>query len=133
MTTHLSLLHKVHNAAEHLLKKVAADEWWPSAYPNLTQTQLIEVFVNKTFWHKNYKPVFSRVSGYQEMVDWLENSDDRMEDSELWGEQKTNYNFADLTSWLDAKDSQKKSKKKAESMLNIIQDPSGKFWSTIAR
>ena len=105
--------YKAHNAAEHLLNKIAAEGQWPSAYSNITQTQLVEVFVAKTSWHKSYKPVFSRVSSYQEMVDWLENADDCMEDSELWGEKKSNYTFVDLTNWLNAKDSRKKSKKKA--------------------
>ena len=105
--------YKAHNAAEHLLKKIVAEGQWPSAYPNLSQTQLIEVFIAKSSWHATYKPVFSRVSSYQEMVDWLENADDCMEDSELWGEKKSNYTFVDLTNWLNAKDSWEKSKKKA--------------------
>ena len=56
--------YKAHNAAEHLLQKIAAEGRWPSAYPHLTQTQLIEVFTSKTTWHTYYRPVFSKVSSH---------------------------------------------------------------------
>ena len=35
------------------------------------------------------------------MVSWLENSDDKLSDLELWGVEKSVYGFSDFFEWLD--------------------------------
>jgi hypothetical protein len=43
-----------------------------------TQTDLIEVFVSKSFYHSHYHPLFSKLADYPQMVAWLEKP------SEFW-------------------------------------------------
>ena len=64
------------------------------------QADIISVFKGKTQWHLTYAKAFPRVSAYPKMVSWLEDSDDKVSDLELWGEVKSTYTFSDLLEWL---------------------------------
>ena len=65
-----------------------------------TQADIIDIFKGKTQWHLTYAKAFSKLSDYPDMVSWLENSNDRLSDIELWGVEKSAYGFADLLEWL---------------------------------
>jgi hypothetical protein len=66
-----------------------------------TQTDIISVFKGKTQWHLTYSKAFPKLAHYPAMVSWLENSDDKLSDLELWGVEKAVYGFSDLFEWLD--------------------------------
>jgi hypothetical protein len=65
-----------------------------------TQADIISVFKGKTQWHLTYAKAFPKLSGYPEMVSWLEDSDEKLSDLELWGTVKSTYTFSDLLEWL---------------------------------
>ena len=65
-----------------------------------TQADIISVFKGKTQWHLTYAKAFPKLTGYPEMVSWLEDSDDKPSDIELWGVFKSTYTFSDLLEWL---------------------------------
>ena len=67
---------------------------WPGKKP--CATDLIEVFVSKSMWFSHHKPAFSKVADYSEMVKWLEDSDDKGTDLDVWGVEKGSYSLMDL-------------------------------------
>jgi hypothetical protein len=83
--------------ASHTLSNMEGS--WPGKKP--TAVDLIEVFVSKSMWFSHYKPAFSKVAGYPEMVKWLENSDDKGTDLEVWGVEKGSYSLMDLQKFVD--------------------------------
>jgi len=66
-----------------------------------TQADIISIFKGKSQWHLTYKKAFPKVSGYPTMVAWLEDSEDKLSDIELWGILKPAYTFSDLFEWLE--------------------------------
>ena len=56
-----------------------------------TQADIISVFKGKTQWHLTYAKAFPKLSGYPEMVSWLEDSDQKLSDLELWGTLRSTY------------------------------------------
>lgn len=66
-----------------------------------TQADIISVFKGKTQWHLTYSKIFPKLAEYPAMVSWLENSNDKLSDFELWGVEKAVYGFSDLSEWLD--------------------------------
>lgn len=66
-----------------------------------TQADIISVFKGKTQWHLTYAKAFPKLAEYPVMVSWLEDSDDKLSDFELWGVEKSAYGFSDLLEWLN--------------------------------
>jgi hypothetical protein len=77
--------------------KVAEGKW---TVKRPSQTDLIELFVSKSFFHSHYPKHFSKVADYPEMVAWLD-GDSESADIDVWGVQKVNYTFSDLSVWLE--------------------------------
>ncbi|KAF8237576.1 hypothetical protein L208DRAFT_1213568, partial [Tricholoma matsutake] len=50
-----------------------------------TKTNIIELFVSKSFFHSHYKCYFPKVAEHDEMVLWLSEDEDRLCDVDLWG------------------------------------------------
>ena len=75
---------------------------WQGKRPSATD--LIEIFQSKSMWHAHHAKAFSRVSGYPEMVLWLEKDKDAPSDVGLWGYEKSTYNFKDLFAYLEDQD-----------------------------
>jgi hypothetical protein len=67
----------------------------------LTATGLIELFGSKSFWHSHVKKLFSQVSNHPLMVEWLDNSEDKPSNLDVWGVEKTSYTFKDLKEYLE--------------------------------
>ena len=91
-------------------RKVADGSW---SGGKLTGSDLIQLFVSKSFWHSHYKPLFSKVSNHPDMVKWLEGDKDRLPDEVLWGYKKGSYQFKDLKGYLEQHE-RKKGKGKAK-------------------
>jgi hypothetical protein len=102
--------------AVQTLNKMLAEKTWTIQKP--TKTDIIELFVSKSFFHSHYRRLFSKVAEYPKMAMWLENRD-QVDDVEVWGVQKDVYVFKDLDFWLKNSGSrepeeQKEKKEKGE-------------------
>jgi hypothetical protein len=76
-----------------------ADKSWIGKKPS--KTDIVEMVVSKSFFHSHYKPLFSKVSKYPEMLAWLEGKGDKLSDIEVWGVKKSLYTFKDLQLWME--------------------------------
>ena len=91
--------YKAYIQACQTLTKRISEGTWPGKRPSTTE--LIEIFLSKSMWFSHYKPVFSKVSNYPLMVEWLENEEAKVSDSEVWGVEKANYTLTDLRKFVD--------------------------------
>ncbi|KAF8238234.1 hypothetical protein L208DRAFT_1213958, partial [Tricholoma matsutake] len=51
----------------------------------LMGADIIQLFILKSFFHSHYKKLFSKVSNYLDLVDWLEGDPGAPSDEDLWG------------------------------------------------
>lgn len=89
--------YKAYLVACSTLDDMVADGTWTIGRP--TRTDLVELFVSKSFFHSHYRRHFSKVADYSEMVAWLEGQPGSV-DVDVWGVKKANYSFSDLKTWL---------------------------------
>jgi hypothetical protein len=66
-----------------------------------TKTDIIELFVSKSYFHSHYKHHFPKVAQYDNMVAWLYEDENQPSDVDFWEIKKEVYNFTDLAAWLD--------------------------------
>src|ERR1700742_377915 len=78
--------YKAYLDAHQQLLKMISDGSWPGKKPS--SADLIEIFVSKSMWFLHYKPAFSNITEYPQMVKWLEDSFDKNTDLEVWGVEK---------------------------------------------
>lgn len=92
--------YKAFNAAVQTMDEMFKKGKWPlPRKPN--HTELVEIFLSKSFWHSHVTKSFSNVAGYPKMVEWLENEDDDgPSDFDVWHLQKSDYGFKELKEWL---------------------------------
>jgi len=90
--------YKAFLVACHTLDDMVANGTWPIKRP--TRSDLIELFVSKSFYHSHYRRYFTKVADYSEMLAWLEGEPESV-DVDVWGVQKVNYSFTDLRAWLE--------------------------------
>jgi len=94
--------YKACNKAMQDFNKMKGAGTWPTTCPQPTATDIIEIFISKSMWHQYYVALFSNISKYPDMVEWLEeDGEDRPSSVDVWGFQKTSYAFADLKKWLN--------------------------------
>ena len=89
--------YKAYNAAVQAKDVLSKKGEWPLATKKPNHTELVEVFMSKSFWH-SYVKLFANVAPYPQMVAWLE--DDGLSDFEVWHLQKSEYGFKELKQWL---------------------------------
>ena len=77
---------------------VKTDTW---TIARLTKTNIIELFVSKSFFHSHYKRYFPKVAEHEDMMGWLNEDEDRVCDIDVWGIKKNVYTFTDLALWLE--------------------------------
>jgi hypothetical protein len=97
--------YKAHLEACRVYEGKVADGSWTGG--KLTNVDLIQLFVSKSFWHSHYKPLFSKVSNYPDMLKWLEREKDRLSDEVLWGYKKGSYQFKDLKVYMEQNEKKK--------------------------
>lgn len=97
-----------------------------------TQEHVIETMQSKTFWYTYIRKYFPRVSEYGDMVAWLEGGEDAPSDVEVWGVEKGQYGFGDLSLYLKrdgvglVSDEELKGKKKSTKGKEKGSKPKGK-------
>ncbi|TFK37890.1 hypothetical protein BDQ12DRAFT_723956 [Crucibulum laeve] len=72
---------------------------WPSQFQNLTETEIIHMFISKTSWHNSYKH-YHKATGFAIMYDWLQDNDSALGDIPVWGYEKAVYIFQDFELWI---------------------------------
>jgi hypothetical protein len=90
--------YKAYLVASQALDDMLGNRTWTIKRP--TRTDLIEVFVSKSFFHSHYWWYFPKVADYPKMMAWLEGKSES-EDVEVWGVKKVTYTFSDLNVWLE--------------------------------
>jgi hypothetical protein len=90
--------YKAFLVASSTLDDMVAKRTWPTKRPS--RTDLIELFVGKSFFHSHYRPLFTRAANYPEMVAWLEDKPGSV-DVDVWGVKQDSYTFSHLSLWLD--------------------------------
>jgi hypothetical protein len=90
-----------YTGAQNALAKLVSGGGWPAAQRKPKSEDLIEVFISKSAFFKNYQPYFPRIQhDYPELHRWLKNDEDVPTDLEAWGLQKNTYMFKDLEEFL---------------------------------
>ncbi|KAF8813281.1 hypothetical protein BYT27DRAFT_7041273, partial [Phlegmacium glaucopus] len=65
-----------------------------------SQTELVEIFMSRSYWHSHVSKPFSTLARYPQMVEWLECESNYLTDFEVWHVQKSDYGFKELKEWL---------------------------------
>jgi hypothetical protein len=118
----LHLIYQRYRSANEIYNKVGKmknDKTWNGAVPS--QTEIINLFVAKTTWYKEYSNRIPAAERHEEMRGWLAEESGCADDEELWGERKDKYTITDLEKWLDLKDGLKKKVVKNANAKDIVK------------
>jgi hypothetical protein len=88
----------------------AAGTW---TLKNPSADELVEVFVSKSVWHRNYK-LFARAKEFPLLIQWLEGGENGPTDMEIFGYAHATYTFPDLRNYFANADTVGKGKRKAD-------------------
>lgn len=69
--------------------------------PKPTYGTIIGLFLSTSMFYSHYNKHFGRIMKYPEMVEWLEERPDGPSNMDIWGKDKSSYNFKDLAEWLE--------------------------------
>ena len=69
---------------------------WPDGVKKPTSTNIIELFVSRSYWHHYMTQAFHDISHYPILKDWVEDIEGGPIDDEVWGTVQTSYGFGDL-------------------------------------
>ena len=93
--------YNAYNAASQLMDQLNKQGKWPLP-KKASQTELVEIFMSKSYWHSHVWPAFHLIARYPQMVAWLEQEDsDDPSDFEVWHVQKSEYGFKELMEWIE--------------------------------
>jgi hypothetical protein len=73
---------------------------WPLAVRKPGHTELVEIFMSKSYWHSHVAKPFAIISSHPQMVAWLEEGEGCPSDFDVWHLQKSEYGFKELKEWL---------------------------------
>jgi hypothetical protein len=82
--------------AQGTLGKKLKDGSWPLDVKKPTVTEIVELFVSKSYWHKYMTPAFHDISHHPLIMEWLEDLENGPSDIDVWGAVQTSYGFNDL-------------------------------------
>ncbi|KAM6504365.1 hypothetical protein JOM56_001308, partial [Amanita muscaria] len=100
--------------AQELLTQKIKQGSWPAGVKKPTQTEIIELFVSKSSWHKYLTKAFHDISHYPVLKSWLEEEVGAPTDAEVWGVTLATYGFAELEKEKERRQQQNKNKGKAK-------------------
>ena len=93
--------YKAFNGVVQSMDQMTREGKWPLAIRRPGHTELVEIFMSKSYWHSHVVKPFALIARYPQMVAWLEDdSDDSPSDFEVWHIQKSEYGFKELKEWL---------------------------------
>jgi hypothetical protein len=111
--------------AQQSLAKLIGGGGWPASQKKPKSEDLIEVFISRSAFFKNYLPHFPRVPDYPDLQRWLKNEENVPTDLEAWCIQKNIYTFKDLEEFLDRMEEKKESGGKKANKSNKKGDKAG--------
>jgi hypothetical protein len=82
--------------ARTAISSMSAAGTWTLKSPSADE--LVEVFVSKSVWHRNYK-LFARVKEFPLLIQWMEGKSGPT-DMDIFGYQRPTYSFSDLRKFL---------------------------------
>jgi hypothetical protein len=82
--------------ANTMMKKMKDALTWKGA---AKLADLKGIFASTSYFYSNYEP-FKFVEKYPALIDWLENTEDRLSDEETWGFSADDYNLGSLHKFL---------------------------------
>ena len=83
--------------AQDTLRQMIKDGTWPDDIKKPSATNVIELFVSKSYWHHYMTPAFHDIAHYPVLQEWLEDEKDGPADEDVWGTAMLSYTFSDLT------------------------------------
>jgi hypothetical protein len=92
--------YKAFNGAVQSMDQMSREGKWPLADRKPGHTELVEIFMSKSYWHSHVVKPFSIIARYPLMVAWLEDEEDCPSDFDVWHLQKSEYGFKELKEWL---------------------------------
>jgi hypothetical protein len=98
--------------AQDTLRQKIKDNTWPEGVKKPTSTNIIELFVSRSFWHHYMTQAFHDIAHYPLLKDWLENIEGGPTDEEVWGTIQSSYGFSDLQKEKERRQQQAKGKGK---------------------
>jgi hypothetical protein len=90
------------------------DGSWPEGAKRPTVTEIVELFMSKSYWHKYITAAFHDISHYPLIKEWLEDLDNGPSDADVWGGVQTSYGFNDLIKEKERRQQQNKAKGKGK-------------------
>jgi hypothetical protein len=101
------------DAKNALDKAMAEGKWLLPKAP--THEEIVDVFISKSAFFKNYKPYFPYVQNYPTLHRWLKNDEDDVpSDKEAWGVTKDVYMFRDLKDFFKRANEKEKEEEKGK-------------------
>jgi ABC-type antimicrobial peptide transport system permease subunit len=104
----LHIVYLRYISAHEILRQIdlmQKDQTWVESRP--TKMDIINLFVARSTWHKQYATKIPAAEKHEDMRSWLAEEVGCLSDLELWGEKKDNYVMKDLEEWLEKKDGKK--------------------------
>jgi len=92
--------YKAFNGAVQFMDQLSREGKWPLAAKKPSHTELVEIFMSKSYWHSHVVKPFALIARYPQMVAWLEDDEDGPSDFNVWHLQKSEYAFKELKEWL---------------------------------
>ena len=124
--------YKAFNAAVQQMEQLINQGKW-SLGRKANHTELVEIFMPKSYWHSHVVKPFGVIAHYPQMVAWLERGDsDDPSDFEVWHQHKAEYGFKELKEWLNNKgtldkavklqvEKEKTKKRKARAVVVVME------------
>jgi hypothetical protein len=100
--------------AQDTLVRKMKDGSWPEGAKRPTVTEIVELFMSKSYWHKYITAAFHDISHYPLIKEWLEDLDNGPSDADVWGGVQTSYGFNDLIKEKERRQQQNKAKGKGK-------------------
>lgn len=91
--------YKAFNDSVQSMDQMTREGKWPSGIRKPGHTELVEIFMSKSYWHSHVSKPFALIARYPQMVAWLED-DESPSDFDVWHIQKSDYGFKELKEWL---------------------------------
>jgi hypothetical protein len=90
-----------YHAACKVIDTLTAEGKWPVSLKKPSPTELVDVYVSRSYWYSHISKMFSDISRYPQMVAWLERGDSNdPSDYDVWHQFKTVYTFKELKDWI---------------------------------
>jgi hypothetical protein len=92
--------YKAFNTAVQSMDQMSREGKWPLVARKPGHTELVEIFMSKSYWHSHVAKPFALIASHPQMVEWLEDKEDGPSDFDVWHHQKSEYGFKELKEWL---------------------------------